>query len=198
MFEGLSLTQLFRRSPLASPVEPGRSWTGRPVPGPESILGLLSGVSAVSLGAEPVGQGPQPRLCRGKVTHLQASVSQPGPGVRGWCAPRGRTCLGPGRGLATAVILGPNARPGLGAGGGSTGMGRVGVVSASPLGSRISMQRRFWGQRLSRVCGDCGGLASCAGLRAPGGRAAWAGGLLVPSRGTRRSGQPVPLCPHPR
>ena len=54
VFEGLSLTQLFR-SPLASPVEPGRSWTGRPVPGQQSILGLLSGVSAVSLGAEPVG-----------------------------------------------------------------------------------------------------------------------------------------------
>lgn len=76
--------------------------------------------------------------------------------------------MGPGRGLATAVILGLNARPGLGAGGGSAGTGQVGVVSASPLGSRISMQRRFWGQPVSRVCGDCGGVASCAGLRAPG------------------------------
>lgn len=92
VFEGPSLTQLFR-SPSASPVEPGRSWTGRPIPGPQSIWGLLSRISVVSLRAEPVGQGPQPRLCCGKVTHLQASVF-PAPGWAVVVCPKGMYLLG--------------------------------------------------------------------------------------------------------
>lgn len=145
----------------------------------------------------PWGRAPSPGCAVGK-SHISRPLFSRPQGGRWWCAPRGCTCLGPGRGLATTVTLGPNARPGLGARGGGTGTGQVGIVPASPFGSRISVQRWFWGQQVSRVGGDCGGVASCAGLRAPGGHADWAWGLsCVFPWCTVLWGWPAPLCPHP-
>lgn len=94
------------RKELDGPLCPGLTLAApRSQPGGAEHLGS-SRVSGVSLRAEPPGQGLQPRL-GGKVSVCRPPCPCCDSGVRVSDTARECVCLGPGRGLAACVTLGP-------------------------------------------------------------------------------------------